>query len=250
MIGDWMLVPLFFATALAYASVGFGGGTTYIALLALAGVSYVVIPQISLVCNLVVVAGGCYHLWRAGCLPLRRLAPFLLTSIPAAFVGGRIPVSKEIFFVLLGVTLFLAGVHLLWASRRGVPHEGTYVAHRGIEAAVGAVLGLLSGIVGIGGGIFLSPLLYEMKWGHAREIAAAASLFILLNSLAGVAGQFLKSGWSLDPMMIVPLVLAVVVGGQIGSRLASRRLAPLRMQQLTAVFIISVAVRLLWKAVA
>lgn len=249
MIANWTLIPLFLVTATAYASVGFGGGSTYIALLALYGMSHTEIPQVSLACNIVVVAGGCYHFWRAGHLRLRPLFPFLVTSIPMAFVGGRIPVSKEVFFVLLGVTLLLASLRLLWVPYGVASSADRRRQHWGVEGILGAALGLLSGIVGIGGGIFLSPLLYMMRWGSAREIAAAASFFILLNSIAGAAGQLIKSGWVVDSAAIVPLVAAVVMGGQIGSRLASRRLAPLRMQQLTALFILCVALRLLWKVV-
>lgn len=246
---DWMLVPLFFMTAAAYASVGFGGGSTYIALLAAWGVSHTSIPQISLVCNLVVVAGGCFHFFRAGHGCIKHLLPFLVTSIPMAFIGGLIPVSKTVFMVLLGVTLLAAGARLLLTSQliscRTLDARHTWR----IGAPAGFALGLISGLVGIGGGIFLSPLLYVLRWDDAKGISAAASLFILLNSLSGLAGQLLKGGLAVDWSHWLPLLLAVFVGGQVGSLMGVHRIPALRIQQLTGVFILSVAVRLIWGVV-
>lgn len=243
---DGLLVPLFFMTAVAYASVGFGGGSTYIALLAAWGVSHTEIPQISLVCNLVVVAGGCFHFFRAGHGRIRNLLPFLVTSIPMAFIGGLIPVSKTVFMALLGVTLLAAGVRLALTSHL-ITRRTLDIRHVWrIGAPTGAALGLISGLVGIGGGIFLSPLLYVLRWDDAKGISAAASLFILLNSLSGLAGQLMKGGLTVEWTHLVPLVLAVFVGGQIGSLMGVHRIPPLRIQQLTGVFILSVAARLIW----
>lgn len=237
---------LFFITALLYAMAGFGGGSTYIALMVMAGLSYITIPQMALICNIVVVVGGCYHFARSGHLKWQRLVPFLITSIPMAFIGGRIPISKSIFLILLGLSLFTAGIRLLVLppAQNDAKKEPLHTWKIGLP--IGAALGFLSGLVGIGGGIFLSPILYFLKWGSAREIAALCSLFILLNSLSGVVGQFSKSGIMLDVPLITILIVAVFIGGQIGTRLTIYRLPLQRIQQLTAFFVLSVAIKILW----
>lgn len=245
------MILLFFLTALLYATVGLGGGSTYIALLAASGLSHTEIPQISLLCNIVVVAGSCIQFTRAGHGDLRRLAPFLVSSIPLAYVGGRIPLSKGLFMVLLGLTLLVAGLRLVFHR---LPHPTRAISQNprqswAIGLGAGATLGLLSGMVGIGGGIFLAPVLYFLRWDGARGIAAATSFFILFNSLSGLAGQLGKGGLSIAPEVALPLMLAVFIGGQIGSRMAVRHVSPRLLQQLTGAFVLSVAVQLLWKAV-
>ena len=217
-----LLIPLFFLTALVYSLVGFGGGSTYLALLALFSFPYESMPKVALLCNLVVVSGGCWFFIRAGHLPFRKILPFLLTSIPMAYLGGRIPISKTVFFWLLGVSLLAAAFRLFIVDR---DFESSHVLSTkkvwGIGLPVGALLGLISGLVGIGGGIFLSPLLLVMGWTNAKESAAAASLFILINSLSGLTGQFTKGGLPVESTIVFSLMFAVFLGGQIGSRLGA-----------------------------
>ncbi|KCZ93372.1 sulfite exporter TauE/SafE family protein [Hyphomonas johnsonii] len=244
-----VLAILFFITAMLYAAVGFGGGSTYNALLILNGTDYRILPSIALACNIIVVTGGVIRFWRAGHLALRRLAPFLVASIPAAWLGGRIPVSESLFTGILGGTLLISGLHLAF---RSAPKTGTNAVQQRpaplVGLGVGGSIGLLSGMVGIGGGIFLAPVLYFLKWGHPRQIAAACSFFILANSLSGLAGQAMKLQ---DAQVLTltlpywPLLLSVLVGGQIGSWLGSKRLQPSVVKKLTALLILYVAVRLL-----
>ena len=251
-----LLAGFFFLTALLYAAVGFGGGSTYNALLVLSGTDYRILPLIALSCNIIVVTGGVIRFQRAGHLALRRLAPFLIASIPAAWIGGRIHVSEVIFVGLLGSALLVSGVHLAFQRTPDavMAHEehSTPVA---ASFAVGGGIGLLSGLVGIGGGIFLAPLLYLMKWGTPRQIAAACSFFILANSISGLTGQAMKLQET-DVLALAvpywPALPAVLVGGQIGSWLASERLPTNLIKRLTAVLIIYVAVRLLlrWSSLA
>lgn len=243
------LPPLFFITALLYAAVGFGGGSTYNALLVLYGVDYRILPTIALACNIVVVSGGVWRFSRAGEMEITRFWPFLVTSIPAAWLGGRLPISETVFVGLLGFALLASGLRLLFVRR---PTE-TVEAQTGSVAlplVIGAGIGLVSGLVGIGGGIFLAPVLYLMAWGTARQIAAACSLFILLNSLAGLAGQMMKLGETAlasDLLPYWPLLVAVLIGGQIGSWLGAGQLKADWMKRLTAVLILYVAARLLWR---
>ncbi len=238
----------FFLTALLYASVGFGGGSTYNALLVLAGADYRILPSVALLCNVIVVAGGVFRFARAGALPWRRLAPWIAASIPAAWAGGRIPVSETVFVGLLGAALALSGLRLLLQRSPANPAEAPGANPMALAIAAGAAIGFLSGIVGIGGGIFLAPILYFLRWDKPRSIAGACSLFILLNSLSGLAGQLMKLG---DSSLLSafaeywPLFPAVLVGGQIGSALGAMKLDETWLRRLTAALILYVAARLL-----
>jgi uncharacterized membrane protein YfcA len=235
---------LFFLIATFYATVGFGGGSSYLAVLALIGLPYTTIPQTALVCNLVVSGGGVWHFHRGRHLEWRRVLPLVALSVPMAYLGGRIPIGKQVFLLLLGVSLFVAGTRMfLPLKRRGLLSSTSTRAVWLVGLPLGAALGFLAGIVGIGGGIFLAPLLILTGWGDARATAAASSVFILVNSAAGLTGQLAK-GVYLDAM-ILPLVLAVFLGGQIGSRLGSYQLGVVRVQRLIGALILLVSVRVL-----
>ena len=242
------LSALFLITACLYASAGFGGGSTYTALLVLAGTEFHLIPLIALSCNIVVVVGGVWWFHKVGALRIKPLLPFLIGSIPAAWIGGRLPISETLFIGLLGVTLLLAGLRLLFVK---LPERGNETRPTPMPLAVliGTALGGLAGLVGIGGGIFLAPVLYGLKWGKPRQIAAACSFFILVNSVAGLFGQMLKFQDQniLDQIpTYFPLILAVFVGGQIGAWLSSKKLNPILLKRITACLILVAAVRLLW----
>lgn len=239
------LVFGFFITALLYASVGYGGGSTYSALLALSGIDYRIFPLLSLACNIVVVSGGSIRFARAGVTPWR--GALLLTAIaaPAALLGGLTPIGEARFLMVLGISLTLTGVTLLLpaAEQEGQPAR----AARYMPFAA-APLGYLAGLVGIGGGIFLAPLLHLTRWDSPRAIAATASLFILVNSIFGLVGQLLKGGTGRLALAVdagLPLLLAVAVGGQLGSYLALRILPPRWIRWGTAALTIWVGMRLL-----
>jgi uncharacterized membrane protein YfcA len=243
-----VLAVLFALTAALYASVGFAGGSTYNALLALAGVDHRVFPAVALVCNLIVATGGTIRFACAGLVPWAKLWPLLLLSMPAAWVGGMLPVSKQLFLWLLGGSLLVASVLLFLQPEREAAERPRTL----LGPLIAAPIGLLSGIVGIGGGIFLAPVLHLVGWDRAKRVAAAASVFILANSLAGLGGQITKL--SARPELIDtalgywPLGLAVLVGGQIGSRVGVQLLSPLWLRRLTGLLILYVAIRLLIQA--
>jgi len=242
----WLPVA-FFAIALAYSAAGFGGGSAYLAVLALSGLPYQAVPQTSLLCNVVVTLGGVWHFHRGGHLDLKRVLPFFVLSIPAAYLGGRIQVGREPFFILLSVSLIAAGVLMFIPRNHDVRRTLTNGQEWLIGLPAGAALGVLSGIVGIGGGVFLAPVLVLTGWTTSKQTAAAASLFILVNSVAGLGGHFVKGvhiGW-----MTAVLVLAALVGGQIGSRAGSYRLSGIGVRRILAAIIVVVGVRLLWKAI-
>jgi uncharacterized membrane protein YfcA len=249
-----VLIALFAVTALLYASIGFGGGSTYNALLVLHGVDYRVLPAIALACNIIVVTGGVWRFGAAGEIRLRRIAPFIVASVPLAWLGGRLPVSETVFVGLLGGALLIAGLQMLLAPHARTPsdRQGDVSATAGLTLVLslgaGGALGFLAGVVGIGGGIFLAPVLYFMRWGRPREIAGACSFFILVNSVSGLAGQLTKlDETALAPTLMAywPLLLAVFLGGQIGSRLGSVVLPERLLKKLTAILMMYVAARLL-----
>lgn len=244
----WGLAGGFALTALLYASVGFGGGSTYNALLVLAGTDYRLLPAIALVCNLIVVTGGTIRFARARQVPWRPLWPILLLSAPCAWAGGRLPVDKPLFVALLGSALLVAGLLMLF-QREPKAGQGAGQRLSWLGAPIGMGVGFFSGIVGIGGGIFLAPILHLVRWAEARAVAATASLFILVNSLFGLTGQMIK-GKGGEMLHAVadhwPLLVAVLIGGTIGTQIAVKTGPAVLIRRLTALLVGFVAVRLLF----
>jgi hypothetical protein len=237
----YLLVGSFLVIALIYSSVGFGGGSSYLALLAVAGIARDIFQPAALMCNIIVVTGGAIIFYRAGALDLKRSWPFLAASVPMAFLGGLWRIGDHIFFILLGASLVLASV-FLWIQPEKI--EQVRADSLFFNLGFGAGIGMLSGLVSIGGGIFLAPALHLMRWGEARKISALASVFILVNSIAGLAGQLARST-AIEWQFILPLLLAVFVGGQIGSRLGARRFNPLYIKRITAVLILVAGLNIL-----
>lgn len=241
-----MLVLAFALTALLYASVGFGGGSTYAALLALTDLDYRLLPPLVLACNIVVVAGSTFRFARAGVLPWRGAILLTALAAPSAFLGGLTPIDRTTFLALLGASLVFTGLTMAIPVSESRVAEPTRAAR--FMPIIAAPLGYLAGLVGIGGGIFLAPLLHLSRWREARAIAATASFFILVNSLFGLAGQLIKGGPDRFAAAIgggLPLLVAVVIGGQVGSLLALRFLPGRWIRGLTALLVVAVGVRLL-----
>lgn len=255
MVASLYLAILFFTIAAIYASVGFGGGSTYIAILALAGFSFEAIPIIALLCNIIVVTGGSLRFQYQNLIPWKRIWLLLLLSFPAAWLGGQTPISREYFMTILGATLILAALIILW---RLYSDQKAYIGFKTqlslsknifVPSILGVAIGYISGLVGIGGGIFLAPLLLLMKWGNAREVAATASIFILFNSIAGLAGQFVKYEGAVFNELVIPnlsLFIAVLIGGQLGSYMAVKILPEYIIGLLTALLTLYVGLRILW----
>ena len=243
-----ILSILFFVTAILYSSVGFGGGSTYLALLFIWGVPYFIFPLIALACNIVVVSGNCFNYIRAGNLNLKLLIPYLIGSIPLAFIGGSLPVEKKIFEILLFLVLAVAGVLLLFNFKSYEDKEESYrKVPLVISVLVGGILGFISGVVGIGGGIFLSPILFLMRAGKPKHIVTSASLFILINSLSGIIGQLTKNVVLSEIQNYWFLLLAVLIGGQVGNFL-NLKIFPTRVLALvTSCLVLFVAIRMGYK---
>jgi len=215
-----------------------------LALLAVSNIPYELLPKIALVCNLLVVSGGCYHYYKKRHFKFSLILPFVLSSIPMAFLGGMFTIKENAFLTILSICLILAGARLFFPSKPSEEIKRPTV-HK--SALVGGALGFLSGLVGIGGGIFLAPLMLNMKWGRPKEVAAVASVFIFLNSIAGLLGQLTKNV-PVELFSYWPLFLAVIIGGQIGSRIGSHNQVSQKfVQTATGVLILFIGVRLLFK---
>ena len=240
-----LLAILFLVTAILYSSVGFGGGSTYLALLLIWGTPYFVFPVIALSCNIIVVSGNCFNYIRAGNLNLKLLIPYLIGSIPLAYIGGSLPIEKKLFEILLFLVLAIAGILLLFNFKSYDDREKSYKKIPIlISIVIGGMLGFISGAVGIGGGIFLSPILFLIRAGRPKHIVTTASLFILINSISGIIGQLTKN----DVLVEIPnywhLLVAVLIGGQIGNFL-NLKIFPVRILALvTASLVLFVAIRM------
>ena len=240
-----ILSILFFVTAVLYSSVGFGGGSTYLALLLIWGVPYFIFPLVALSCNIIVVSGNCFNYIRAGNLNLKLLIPYLIGSIPLAFIGGSLPIEKRLFEILLFLVLATAGILLLLNFRAYDDKEKSYrKVPIIISILIGGVLGFISGVVGIGGGIFLSPILFLIRAGKPKHIVTTASLFILINSFSGIMGQITKNAVLNEISNYWYLLLIVLVGGQLGNFL-NLKIFPTRILALvTAGLVLFVAIRM------
>jgi len=244
----FILSILFFITAILYSSVGFGGGSTYLALLLIWDVPYYIFPVIALICNIIVVSGNSVNYSRAGNFNFRLLTPYLIGSVPLAFIGGSIRIEKELFEIFLFLVLTIAGIALFFQNKTFKDNNVKYsLPPLYLSLIIGSILGLISGIVGIGGGIFLSPILFLLKAAPPKQIITAASLFILINSISGVIGQLTKD-YVFDQILNYWLLfLAVLIGGQIGNYINLKIFSNRTLALVTACLVIFVAIRMGFK---
>jgi len=242
----YLLLISFFFIALIYSSVGFGGGSSYLALMAQP--FFVLLPEvirpIALLCNIVVVTGGTIIFYKQGKLVWKEIWPFLIASVPMAFVGGFWKLQDSIFFILLGITLLIASV-FLWIPQDIKHTFSARIDNTISKAALGGGIGFLSGLVSIGGGIFLAPILHLLNWAEAKKISALASIFILLNSISGLVGQFSRGLPVMDWKLVLSLLFAVLLGGQIGSRLGVKKFNTLYIRRITALLIMVASLNIL-----
>ena len=246
-----ILSILFFVTALIYSSIGFGGGSTYLALLLIWGVPYTIFPIIALVCNIIVVSGNSINFLRTKNINLNLLAPYLIGSVPFAFFGASVSIDKDLFEILLFLILLIAGIFLLLESKSFTKDQiKIKKIPKLISIIIGSIIGFISGLVGIGGGIFLSPILFLLKAGYPRHITSTASLFILINSIFGIAGQLTKDIVLHEFLNYWPLFVAVLIGGQIGSFLNIKFLSHKVLALITSFLVIFVAIRMGFRLLA
>ena len=240
-----ILSNLFFITAILYSIVGFGGGSTYLASLLIWDIRFYIFPVIALLFNIIVVTGNSINYVRAGNHNFKLLLPFLFGSIPLAFFGGTLIINKEIFEVLLFLVLSIAGIFLLINNKS---YESKNLVTKKlnlfISIFIGSILGLISGIIGIGGGIFLSPILFILKADKPKIIITTASLFILINSISGVLGHLSKENVLNEIFLYWPLFLAVLIGGLFGNYLNLKFFSNRVLTIITSILVIFVAMRM------
>ena len=240
-----ILSIFFFITAILYSSVGFGGGSTYLALMLIWNIPYYIFPILALICNIIVVSGNSINYVRSGNLNFKLLTPYLIGSIPFSFFGASMSLTKELFEILLFIILIIAGIFLLIESKS---FNNDQIKINSIpkilSVSIGSIIGFISGIIGIGGGIFLSPILFLMKAGYPKQIATTASLFILINSIFGVAGQLTKDIVFDEFLNYWPLFIVVLIGGQMGNFLNIKFLSGKTLAIITSLLVIFVAIRM------
>ncbi|MFT6948848.1 MAG: putative membrane protein YfcA [Vicingaceae bacterium] len=241
-----LLMLGFLVIATLYSSVGFGGGSSYLALLALVLTSFFAIRSTALICNLVVVSGSTYLYWKNGHLDFKKFLPFILASIPFAFLGARFRLSEQVFFIILGGALIISALALIFQTLKFNKSEEINPDYPPwVTYTLGAGIGLLSGLVGIGGGIFLAPVLNHMKWDKSIKIAALASFFILVNSISSIGGLLTKDSFEFPWIEGLGLVVSVFIGGQIGIRLSLNKLTGNGIKVVTAILVLVVGIRVL-----
>ena len=240
---EYLLPILFLFVAFIYSSVGLGGGSSYTALMAIFGISYLIIPTTSLALNLIVTSIGVINFWRNGHGRLGLIGPFILTSIPMAYLAGTLPLSENIFQLLLLITLMLVVIRIYFFNNLQFSFQLSGVKKWVFILGLGAVLGFVAGAVGIGGGIYLVPLIIMFGLGSEKEAAAAGAMFIWVNSLAGVIARS-QSGM-FDAGFILPLAGAVIVGGFGGSYLGAVRFDAKTIQKVMGAVVIIAIIFLL-----
>ncbi len=230
--------------ALLYGSVGHGGASGYLAVLSLsafAAEGAVWLKPHALALNIVVVLLGLYHYGRQGHLNLSLILPFTLTSVPFSYLGAYLPIVDWLFDTLLSLTLLWAAWRLM--TTLDSTNETSKPPATVVALGTGAVLGFVSGLVGVGGGIFLSPLLILQGWASAKETAAASAFFILVNSVAGLGGAFASGQAQLDGDLMIQFTAAVLIGGFLGTRLGANHASDQTIRRLLVVVLIVAALR-------
>jgi uncharacterized protein len=240
-----LIILSIFLVAVLYSSVGHGGASGYLAVMAFLAVAPEVTRPTALVLNLFVASIGTYQFWRAGHFRWRVFWPFALTSIPFAFYGGKVQLPTEAYKIVLGGVLCLAAIRLAVKLKNDDNASDPPIVG---GLLIGAAIGLLSGMVGVGGGIFLTPVLLLVRWSETKTAAAVSVLFILVNSFAGLLGNYLlgKGTHILDlPSEVWVWIAAAVAGGVIGSRLGSHRFNSLTLRRVLAVVLLFAGVKLI-----
>jgi uncharacterized membrane protein YfcA len=229
--------------AALYSTVGHGGASAYLAIMALFAIAPETMRPTALALNLVVAGYGAWRYWRAGQTNFRLVAAFVLTAAPAAFIGGGIHLPPDYYRPLVGLLLWAAALRLFWQPTR-LAARAPHAPSLALTLPVGAGLGLLAGLTGTGGGIFLSPLIILFNWEDARKTSGVAAAFIFLNSVAGLAGN-VAAVRSL-PAELPWLVIAVAAGAVIGTWLGASRLPKPRLLQGLGLVLVIAGVKLIW----
>lgn len=244
-ISVYVVAAAFFVVAAAYSSVGMGGGSSYTALLALFGVTHVAIPTISLTLNVLATSVSSFNFVRKGHARPRLIFAFVVTSIPMSYLGGSLQVPREVFYWILLVTLVLVAARIYLWDEVSLKLNLGRAGQLGLSLLVGAVLGLIAGMVGIGGGVYLVPLIIILGLGNEKEAAAAGAIFVFVNSITGLAARMQHNPVELSGLAV--LVVAVLAGSLAGSWLGSSRFSPTTMRRILGLIIVAAILSLLHK---
>lgn len=237
---EYLFLVSLFVIAFLYSSVGHGGGTGYLALLALFGIAPVFMKSTALILNVFVSAIAFFSYYKAGFFKWKLIFPFLITSIPFAYMGALIKVNPSTYKIILGIFLLIAVARMLFVPK-SVREISTKVPFLP-ALAIGGVLGLFSGMIGIGGGIILSPVIVLSHWANVKESASAAALFIFLNSMSGIFG-LATEGFNLEPRIALWIIVGIA-GGIAGSWLGSFRLKPDKLKYMLAAVLLVASIKL------
>jgi uncharacterized membrane protein YfcA len=235
-ISPYLLAALFLIVAFIYSAVGLGGGSSYTALMAIFGVNFIAIPTISLSLNIFVTSIGSFNFFRKKHVRLRLILPFFISSVPMSYLGGSLKIQKEIFYWILLVSLIFIALRIyVWENtsfKLNISKAGQVI----VSLLAGSILGLVAGSAGIGGGIYLVPLIIILGLGSEKEAAACGAIFIWFNSLSGLIARFQYN--LVDIRQYIPLIIAVLIGGWLGSYLGSSKLQPRTMQKVLGIIIL------------
>lgn len=244
----YILAILFFIVAFAYSSVGLGGGSSYTALMAIFGINTLAIPMVSLSLNLIVTSIASFNFLTNQHGKLKLILPFLVSSIPMAYLGGALKLPQVVFYWILLISLIFVVARLFFWSKVTLTLDIDQKGKILLSLFTGSILGLVAGIVGIGGGIFLVPLIIILGLGSEKEAAACGAIFVWLNSLAGFVSRLQHN--SIDMSDYIPLIIAVVAGGLLGSFLGSYKFSPALMQKILGAIIVIAIIFLTQKIIS
>lgn len=239
-IDSLIIISAIFIVAILYSSVGHGGASGYLAVMALLSVPAATTRPSALLLNVFVASVASIQFFRAGHFAWRTFLPFAVTSIPFAFIGGMITLPSNVYKIFLGIVLVVAAIRLAWNLKADADPKEPVIW---IALIIGAAIGLLSGLVGVGGGIFLTPVLLLMNWSGTKTAAGVSAMFILVNSISGLAGNY--SQLIRLPSDVAFWIAAAVVGGVIGSTLGARRFNSLTLRRVLAVVLVFAGVKLI-----
>ena len=236
-LSPFLLALIFFAIALTYSAVGLGGGSSYIALMSIFGMSYLLIPSLSLSLNLFVTTSGSINFIRYDHARLKLILPFLITSIPFTYIGGAISVSKEIFYWILLISLIFVALRIFFWKNSSLQLKFSKGQKIALSLFFGTLLGLIAGIVGIGGGIYLVPIIILLGLGTHQEAAACGAIFVWINSAVGLLARIQHQ--PISPLIeFIPIIIAVLLGGMIGSYLGASKLNSQTMEKVLGTIIL------------
>ena len=238
-------LALIVVVAALYTSVGHGGASGYIAVLSLTALASGEIASTALTMNLVAAAAAFWAFKKGGYFQFSIVWPFLITSIPAAYIGGTISISDKLYFLLLAGVLIYAALRLVWRRKSDEDGEESQAIKLSVALPLGAAIGLLSGVIGVGGGIFLSPIILLMRWGKVKETAAASALFILINSAAGIGGRAVSGSY--EPVHLVPLLTACGIGALVGSWAGAFKFQPKVVRVMLSAVLLIAAGKMVFK---